>query len=208
MILESQLKTILLLSSWGTGSTAITGYLDKLGAYSCPPHFHTNDAKTPNSYEPVELRNLLNEYVNEYDFKLKKDPKNFERAFSNWVKIQSKEASEKGITHLVLKHPLLVFFLPTIYRYCDPIGVYITRDIEKVESTRQRRQWPENFGKVGALKIHKILYDLSLKMNKPLLQLPFESFTSNVESRLELIRYTGLRPSKEQITDAENWIKR
>ena len=50
--------------------------------------------------------------------------------------------------------------------------------------------------------------DLSLKMNKPLLQLPFESFTSNVESRLELIRYTGLRPSKEQITDAENWIKR
>ncbi len=41
------MKSILILSSWGTGSTAVTGYLDKLGAYSCAPHFHTNDEKTP-----------------------------------------------------------------------------------------------------------------------------------------------------------------
>ena len=202
------MKTILILSSWGTGSTAVTGYLDKLGAFSCAPHFYTNDDKTPNSFEPLELRNLLNEYVNELDFKLKKDPKPFEEAFSNWISSQSSIASEQGHTHLVLKHPLLIFFLPTIYRYCDASSVYITRNIESVEKTRQRRQWPENFGRVGVLKIHKILYDLYLKMNKPVLQLPFESFRSNIESRLELIRYTGLRPSKEQITEAENWIKR
>ena len=66
----------------------------------------------------------------------------------------------------------------------------------------------KSFGKVGALKIHKILYNLSLKMRKPMLQLPFESFTSNIESRLKLIRYTGLKPSKAQIARAEQWIKR
>ena len=202
------MKCLIILSSWGTGSTAVTGYLDKLGAYSCPPHFLTNDVKTPNSYEPLELRNMINEYINELDFKLKKDPKLFEEAFSDWMKIQTSQASERGFTHLVLKHPLLIFFLPTIYRYCDACSVYITRNVEKVEETRRRRHWPENFGKVSALKVHKILYDLSLKINKPVLQLPFESFTSNIESRLELIRYAGLRPSKEQTTEAENWIKR
>ena len=202
------IKILLLISSWGTGSTAVTGYLEKLGAYSCPPHFRTNDPKTPNSYESLELRNLLNEYVNELDFKFKKDPKQFEEAFSEWVKIQTSLALEKGHTHLVLKHPLLIFFLPSIYRYCDASAIYITRNIEKVEGTRQRRRWPKSFGKVGALKIHKILYNLSLKMRKPMLQLPFESFTSNIESRLELIRYTRLKPSKAQIARAEKWIKR
>ncbi len=202
------MKSIIILSSWGTGSSAVTGYLDKLGAYSCPPHFFTNDQKTPNSYEPLELRNLLNEYVNELDFKFYKDPKPFEELFSNWIEAQSAQASDHGYTHLILKHPLLIFFLPTVYRYCDVSLVYVTRNIDAVETTRKRRNWPENFGKAGALKIHKIMYDLSLKLSKPFLQLPFESFTSNTQTKFELIRYTGLRPTKEQITEAENWIKR
>ena len=68
--MPDNIKILLLISSWGTGSTAVTGYLDKLGAYSCAPHFYTNDDKTPNSFEPLELRDLLNEYVNELDFNL------------------------------------------------------------------------------------------------------------------------------------------
>ncbi len=66
--------------------------------------------KRPNSFEPLELRNLLNEYVDELNFKLKKDPKPFEEAFSNWISHQTSIATEQGHTHLVLKHPLLIFF--------------------------------------------------------------------------------------------------
>jgi len=102
----------------------------------------------------------------------------------------------------------LIFFLPTIYRHCDSSAVYITRKFDAIETTRERRKWPENFGKKGASKIHNIMCNLSLKMNRPILQLPFESFTSNIETRLELIRYIGIKPKKEQITEAENWIKR
>lgn len=45
------MKNIVIIASWSSGSTAITGYLDKCGAYSCPPHLNTVDERTPNSYE-------------------------------------------------------------------------------------------------------------------------------------------------------------
>lgn len=196
------------MSSWGTGSTAVTGYMDKLGAYSCPPHFHTNDEKTPNSFEPLELRNLLNGYISELDFKVKKDSKLFEKPFSTWIKNQNKIAYENKHTHLVLKHPLLIFFLPTILKYCDASIIYVIRNLDSVERTRNRRGWPANLGREGAMKIHNIIYDLSFKLQKPILQLPYESFISNNKSRLELINFTGLRPSKAQIMKAESWIKK
>ena len=49
------MKTILLLSSWETGSTAVTGYLDKLGAYPCATHFYTNVSFAGSSYFKLEV---------------------------------------------------------------------------------------------------------------------------------------------------------
>ena len=48
------MKAVVIIASWSSGSTAVTGYLDKCGAYSCPPHLNTIDKRTPNSYESIE----------------------------------------------------------------------------------------------------------------------------------------------------------
>ena len=71
------MKNIVIIASWSSGSTAITGYLDKCGAYSCPPHFNTNDERTPNSYEPLAYRNELSKLFDEFSFQEKGDVRDF-----------------------------------------------------------------------------------------------------------------------------------
>ena len=57
---------------YGSGTTAIAGALALAGVNSLPPHFTTNDNRTPNSYEAIKFKELVKRYVNEskfyYDF--------------------------------------------------------------------------------------------------------------------------------------------
>lgn len=59
------IRYLIVLGPWGSGSTAVTGILDHLGAFTCPPHFATNDPRTPSAYEPVQLRNILLRHIDE-----------------------------------------------------------------------------------------------------------------------------------------------
>ena len=63
------MKTIVIIASWGSGSTAVTGFLDKCGAYSCPPHLHTIDERTPSSYESLAYGKELAKLFDKYTFK-------------------------------------------------------------------------------------------------------------------------------------------
>ena len=53
------MKTVIIIASWSSGSSAVAGYIDKCGAYSCPPHLNTIDERTPNSYEPLAYKKEL-----------------------------------------------------------------------------------------------------------------------------------------------------
>ena len=57
------MKTILILCPWSSGSTAVAGFLDRCGGHTCPPHFSTNDPKTPNPYESLALSNSLKKLI-------------------------------------------------------------------------------------------------------------------------------------------------
>ena len=55
LILEDNgaVKTIVILSSFSSGSTALAGFLERCGAHTCPPHMITSDKRTPLSYENI-----------------------------------------------------------------------------------------------------------------------------------------------------------
>ena len=58
-----------LLSAWGTGSSAMAGYLDHCGLYTCPPHWEqTGDERTPNTFESLGFKDLLHTTVDQATF--------------------------------------------------------------------------------------------------------------------------------------------
>lgn len=56
---------IFIAGSWGSGTTAAIGALDKLGIPTFGPHFITNDERTQNSYELQAFRKLVFNFVDE-----------------------------------------------------------------------------------------------------------------------------------------------
>ena len=143
------MKTILILCPWSSGSTAVAGFLDRCGGHTCPPHFSTNDPKTPNPYESLALRNALHNLIDieTPTFEQKGTEAVFEKFFSKWIEEQKTLAQNIGKTFLVLKHPLKIFALHIIEKYIDAKFLVVTRPLEKIEQTRIRRKWPDVYGK-------------------------------------------------------------
>ena len=56
-------KVIVILSSWSSCSTAMTGFFDRCGGHSCPPHFQTNDQRTPTAYENKDYVDALHKFI-------------------------------------------------------------------------------------------------------------------------------------------------
>lgn len=63
--MSRDVRIIWVLGPWSSGSTALTGWIARLGAWTCPPHQITNDPRTKNSYESKELRDRLCQQRNE-----------------------------------------------------------------------------------------------------------------------------------------------
>ncbi len=59
------MKTIFIAGSWGSGTTAVAGMLDQLGASSVPPHFETSDNRTMDTHESLAFREIIYRYTSE-----------------------------------------------------------------------------------------------------------------------------------------------
>ncbi|WP_323705816.1 hypothetical protein [Thiorhodovibrio frisius] len=104
--------TLVVLGAFSSGTTALTGYLERLGAYSCPPHLQLNDPMTPSSYEPTALRAALLEAVDEQQLcRRAQRGEGFADWFQSWWQDQCAQARSNASTQLVLKHPLLAFVI-------------------------------------------------------------------------------------------------
>ena len=137
------MQTILVLGSWSSGTTAVTGYIHRLGAYSCPPHFYANDPRTPDTYESLELRNILAGCIDEASLKplIAEHSKVLKDFLRVWYPAKQAEAKSFGYQALVLKHPLTALFLTEFIEICNPKCLVVTRGFQEIENTRIRRGW-------------------------------------------------------------------
>ncbi len=199
-------ETIVVLGSWSSGTTAVTGYLHRLGADACPPHFQSNDPRTPNTYEPARLRAILLEAVNQDTLEARAEGRAFAAAFADWFEPERDWARRAGHGHIVLKHPLTAFFLPEIREICRPRFVVVTRAPARIEATRARRNWPAVFGAAGAQVIYRRIFTALLAEGIDALCLGLEGFLADAETRRRLAGWVGMAPAPDRLDAAETWL--
>tara|TARA_X000001036_G_scaffold428710_1_gene458856 strand:+ start:1154 stop:1765 length:612 start_codon:yes stop_codon:yes gene_type:complete len=203
------MKIILILCSWSSGSTSVAGFLDRCGCHTCPPHYPTNDPKTPNAYESHALRNHLHQLIDIETSEFKQIGKEqvFESFFKDWIEEQKELASNIGKNFIVLKHPLKIFVMKIIEKYTNPEFLVLTRPFEKIESTRLRRRWPEIYGEKAAVVIYKKIYEYLQQSNHSFLNVSYANFLKDQKEQQRIIDFFGLNPTDRQLEDAKNWLR-
>lgn len=136
------------------------------------------------------------------------DRNEFKVAFRKWLIQQSNEAARLGHTSVVLKHPLSAFLIREIQEVCAPYWVLVTRPFVAIEATRLRRQWPANYGAVGAQAIYGSIFTKLIECNQTALMLSFHGFVEDQNTRRSLVDYLGAEVGQEAIQDADGWIRK
>lgn len=202
------MKVIIVLGSWSSGTTAVTGYIQKLGAYSCPPHIQTVDERTPDSFESIAFRNALASCINELTFERLQPLEQFQAFFGPWLEARTAEAEAAGKSAIVLKHPLSAFAIPQIIAACDAQFLVVTRRFESIEATRARRNWRLSYGSQGANRVYSALYSGLMEAKQSFLSIAYEEFLASEPKRKLLRDYLAISSEDTAISAAEDWVRR
>ena len=202
-------SVIFVLGPWSSGTTAVTGFIARNGAWSCPPHFRVNDPRTPDTHESAPLRAMLAKLVRERTLEpTRPDYRQvFRDWFAPWLDTQRREARAQGHHPLVLKHALLPFFLDDIEALCQPRYCLVLRDLASIEATRRRRGWAAHFGEAGARRLYNHIFTDFVRCGRNSFALSYKRFRRDAATREDLVRYCGLNPSPAQRDAAERWVK-
>lgn len=201
------MQTILVVGNWSSGTTAVTGYLARLGGYTCPPTIQTSDPRTPDSHEPIALRNALAAVYDEMSLKKVGQEADFSKWLEKWLPQQRKQAALNGKKFIILKHPLSALLIGEINEVCAPRIVVVTRPFEEIEKTRLRRGWGPNYGTMGAQIIYPRAFSTFIEQQISFLSVDFRRFRKDQEERNAIIDYCGLTPDARKLAQAEDWVK-
>jgi hypothetical protein len=204
---ENAIKPILVLASWSSGSTAITGFLDKCGAYTCPPHQETNDSLTPLAYESAAYGKALRQLFNEATLKQMGRDEDFKSFFTRFWYDECRKARAAKSNHIVLKHPLQSLILPYLDTFLSPDYILVTRPFENIEKTRVRRRWLPIYGRQGAQIIYSTTFNFLIDNKRAFLSVPYDGIIKNMETRQRLIDYCGLTPTQNMLTAAGEFLR-
>ena len=202
-----EIKPVLILAPWGSGSSAVTGFIDRCGAYSCPPHFATNDPRTPNAFESQAYRKAVMTLFDELTLQQIGDPKAFVAFFDIWWDRECAKARTAGQTHIVLKYALQTLVLPYLHKRLDPAIICVTRPLNEIERTRKRRNWHMTYGARGAKALYDTATDYLVAQAVPYLSVPFSGFRTDATIRRKLLQYIDLEPTADVLRAAEAGLR-
>lgn len=202
------MKTIIVVAPWSSGSTAVTGFLDCCGVFTCPPHEKTNDERTPNSFEPSRYADALRSLIDELNLERKGDAENFETFFESFFHSEVQKAEKLGLEAIALKHPLQTFVLPYLNSFLRPKYVLVTRPVEEIEATRERRRWPPIYGAQGAQRIYSTATKFLIENSCSYLSIPYNALIHDATVRKTLLDFCGLSPTDEMLRNADDFLKR
>lgn len=200
---------ILILSSWSSGSSAVAGYLSHCGAFACPPLYTTNDPLTPISYESEQLRDLLLKHFDESTLKRKFPGVEFVDEYRLFFGSAIKKFQETEYARLLLKHPLLIYFLAEIKSVHPVKLVVVSRPLDAIENSMLRRNWDWNpmYGKRGAQLVYNRIYEELHASAQSYFAIAYDDFVRNENIRFALVDYCELDPSTEQIYSANSFLR-
>lgn len=199
------MKVIFIAGSYSSGTSAVTGILDQMGVASLPPHFRTKDPLTPNSYESVAFRNLVNAYAD--GMKLTTDPTKAAK-FVQDLRELVKNADGGPADALVLKMPLASICLPQIIEAVDPHVILVHRPLEEIEASRMRRNWAPIYGALGARLIYSKLVSDLVQMRKSYLAVSYRDLQENPRREMQrMLDFCDLSALAGRIDDAVGFVR-
>jgi hypothetical protein len=157
---------ILVCGPWSSGTTAVSGMLEQLGARGLPPYFLTNDPRTPNSFESEAFRQVIGELVDENTLSMRVD---WSLALIGDFRARLERELAGSATPLFLKYPLSAMLLPEICQVFSTRLVYVLRPMPEIEATRQRRGWPAQYGAAGARVLYPRMFETLIDLQFPTL---------------------------------------
>jgi hypothetical protein len=206
------MKLLLVCGPWSSGTSAVAGVLEKLGATGFGPYLKTNDERTSNSYELIAFRKLVLGFASEESLSVKPgiDVRAQLRIFRDRILNQEFGSyDEKSGPPIFLKYPLSALVIPQICDVFDTRLVYVVRSVQEIEATRRRRCWPEQFGAKGAELIYTCMFTALVNYSFPTLILRYhELIASPVEHVRKLVDFSGLISSGDLVQEASEFIRK
>jgi len=199
------MKVIFIAGSFGSGTSALAGALDQLGLASLPPHFMTNDVRTPNSFESLAFRQLVNAFANEATLSVDESKAG---KFIQDLKNLLGQADGGLAGAVMLKMPLASICLPQIIAAVDPYVIVMHRPFGEIEASRVRRGWPPQLGGAGAQVIYSKLLTSLIEQQKSCFALSYRDLQQNCRHELlRVLQFCGLEQLSDQIDKAVEFVR-
>jgi len=214
------MKVIFIAGSWGSGTTMVIGALDHLGVPTFGPHFHSNDPRTPNTYELTAFRRLILDHLNERTmmpdkrFTSKDDYSHQLIAALHQLRQQLERGDfgpwPEGKRKVVaLKVPLASMCLPEITQVFDTDIICVHRPLSEIEASRVRRRWPKHLGGEGAEKVYSQMFSDLFERKLSALMVSHGDFIKHTRDSLEkIINYCDLHFLENNIDNAIGFVRK
>jgi hypothetical protein len=195
------------LGPWGSGTTAVTGLLSHLGAYTCPPYFITNDPRTKNSFEPAELREILLRHVHVPSLMIVGNRLKLAMDMQVWFKTVLDEGADAPL--IAIKLPLLSMLVAETKALVNPHFVLVRRPLADIERTRVRRNWHPVYGILGARALYKEIYCALFDTGSDFLEVAYPELIEQPAAQLERItRFLDLPVTDATRESALSYLRR
>lgn len=205
-------KLLLVCGPWGSGTTAVAGLIHQLGVSGLELYFETRDERTRNSYESVLFRDVMVGLVDKETLSMRNGAEaNVEpqlHEFRNRLLVSDVLGMAARVRRpIFLKHPLSAMFLPQICRLFETRLIYVVRPLGDIETTRQRRGWPSEFGPRGAEIIYSHMFRTLVEHAFPTAIVRYaELLDSPLQHARRLSEFAGLDNTQRAIEQAAAFI--
>ena len=196
-------KLILVCGPFGSGTTAVAGMLARLGLPGIEPYFHSNDKRTPNTFESIEFRNTVLRIVSEMTL-------SFNPGVDREAEIKRFHGKVAALGHstIFLKHPLAAMLIPDLCKTFDARMVYVLRPLADIEATRKRRNWLASTGSFGAQVIYGHMFGTLINHSFPTMIMRYsEVLADPANAATRLAGFAGLDVQAHRIKQAAGFIR-
>jgi len=202
---------VLVCGPWSSGTTAVAGLLARLGMKGLPPFLATVDERTPNSYESLAFRTVVDEVAAEASVSVTAPPPVIvERLTAFRERIVRQEHGAYAGEPIFLKYPLSALIIPQICEvFCTRL-VYVLRPIRDIEATRARRSWGPHAGAQGAQVIYGAMFRSLVEERIPMpLMVRFVELLEDPRAAARaLARLASLNVEPERLDSAATFVRR
>jgi len=210
---NSRIKLILVCGPWGSGTSAVAGMLEALGARGVGRYLRTGDERTPVTFESIAFRTTVQRYVSEDELARRAGSGtaalNGLRRLRRDIELQ-KHGSYNPFASgpIFFKYPLSALLLPEICEVFDTRLVYVVRSLDEIERTRARRLWRANLGRAGAEVIYAAMDRFAKTQARPILRITYANLRSaTAQCARELADFAGLEPDPSSLERAIEFVR-